>query len=178
MMKYKGFYLHMFSTLIRKHLREAYGKETTRRALKNAPGIYREMLTQVDDIGADNPMASNIYMCFVLMAIWKGAEGAITPDGFRPVIRNMVKTPLVTKILGKRDMNKPEAWRSPGKGFMKRKSERTTVLSTGIKPGITTLIKQSTGTVYTITSPTARSTITHGNTGIWKSCPSAVSWIT
>ena len=70
MMKYKGFYLHMFSTLIRKHLREAYGKETTRRALKNAPGIYREMLTQVDDIGADNPMASNIYMCFVLMAIW------------------------------------------------------------------------------------------------------------
>ena len=121
MMKYKGFYLHMFSTLIRKHLREAYGKETTRRALKNAPGIYREMLTQVDDIGADNPMASNIYMCFVLMAIWKGAEGAITPDGFRPVIRNMVKTPLVTKILGKRDMNKPEDLAQSWKGLYEKK---------------------------------------------------------
>ena len=121
MMKYKGFYLHMFSTLIRKHLREAYGKETTRRALKNAPGIYREMLTQVDDIGADNPMAGNIYMCFVLMAIWKGAEGAITPDGFRPVIRNMVKTPLVTKILGKRDMNKPEDLAQSWKGLYEKK---------------------------------------------------------
>ena len=63
MMKYKGVYLRLFSMLIRKPLRKAYGKETARRALKNAPGIFREMLTQVDDIGADNPMAGNIYMC-------------------------------------------------------------------------------------------------------------------
>ena len=41
MMKYKGSYLRLFSMLLRKHLKKAYGKEVTRRALKNAPGIYR-----------------------------------------------------------------------------------------------------------------------------------------
>ena len=121
MMKYKGSYLRLFSMLLRKHLKKAYGKEVTRRALKNAPGIYREMLTQVDDIGSDNPMASNIYMCFVLMAVWKGAEGAISPDSFRPVIRDMVKSPMVTKILGKRDMNRPEDIRESLKGLYEKK---------------------------------------------------------
>ncbi len=122
MMKYKGLYLRLFSVLLRKPLREAYGKEITRRALKNAPGVYREMLTQVDDIGADNPMAGNIYMCFVLMAVWKAADGAITPDGFRPVIRKMAKSPMMTKMLSKRDMNNPEELQQSWKGLYEKKA--------------------------------------------------------
>ena len=117
MMKYKGLYLRLFSILLRKPLREAYGKEITRRALKNAPGIYREMLSKVDDIGADNPMAGNIYMCFVLMAVWKGAEGAITPDSFRPVVRELVRSPLASKMVGGRDMNRPEDIRKSWEGL-------------------------------------------------------------
>ena len=154
MMKYKGLYLRLFSVLLRKPLREAYGKEITRRALKNAPGIYREMLTQVDDIGADNPMASNIYMCFVLMAVWKAADGAITPDGFRPVIRKMVKSPMMTRMLSKRDMNNPEELKQSWKGLYEK--GRISARSTGIKPGITISMRKSTGTAFTTTLPGVR----------------------
>ena len=152
MMKYKGLYLRLFSVLLRKPLREAYGKEITRRALKNAPGVYREMLTQVDDIGADNPMASNIYMCFVLMAVWKAADSAITPDGFRPVIRKMAKSPMMTKMLSKRDMNNPEELQQSWKGLYEKKAwadQRP-------QPGITISMRKSTGTAFTTTLPGVR----------------------
>lgn len=103
------------------------------------------MLTQVDDIGADNPMASNIYMCFVLMAVWKAAGGAITPDGFRPVIRKMAKSPMMTKMLSKRDMNNPEELQQSWKGLYERRPGRISARSTGIKPGITISMKKAPG---------------------------------
>jgi len=36
-----------------------------------AKSEYRATLERVDDIGADNPMASNIYMSFVFLAVYK-----------------------------------------------------------------------------------------------------------
>ena len=66
------------------------------------------MLNNVDDIGADNPMAGNIYMAFVFMAIWKAADGAITPDSFRVVVRRLLTESIARKFIGKSDMNKPE----------------------------------------------------------------------
>ncbi len=108
MMKYKSKYLLMFTVLLKKHLKAQYGDEITKKALKGAPDIYREMLNNADDIGADNPMAPNLYMCFVFLAIWKAADGAIDVESFRKVIINFIKSPLVNKILGGRDMNKPK----------------------------------------------------------------------
>ena len=69
MMPYKGTYLRLFSLLLRKPMTKEYGKALTRKALKAAPAIYRRMLEKTDDIGADNPMAGNVYMCFVFLAI-------------------------------------------------------------------------------------------------------------
>ena len=60
MMKYKGTFIKLFPIFMRKYLNEQYGKDVTSEALKKAPGIYRDMLAKVDDIGADNPMAGNI----------------------------------------------------------------------------------------------------------------------
>ena len=75
MMKYKSTYIRLIPLFMRKYMIKQYGRELTVRSLKKAPGIYREMLEQVDDIGFDNPMADNIYMGFVFMAIWKAADG-------------------------------------------------------------------------------------------------------
>ena len=58
------------------------------------------MLEKCDDIGYDNPMADNIYMCFVFLAIWKAADGAIDADSFRVVIRKLMKSRLVGKLVG------------------------------------------------------------------------------
>ncbi len=107
MMKYKGTFIKLFPIFMRKYLNEQYGKDVTSEALKKAPGIYRDMLAKVDDIGADNPMAGNIYMAFVLMAIWKAADGAIDPESYRKVIRNFMTKSIVRKFIGKNDLNQP-----------------------------------------------------------------------
>ena len=108
MMKYKGTYLKLFSIMLKKYLKEQYGSEVTKKALKESKTIYKEMLEKVDDIGADNPMASNIYSCFVFLAIWKAAEGAIDVESFRTVIKRFMKSPMVSKIMGRADLNRPE----------------------------------------------------------------------
>ncbi len=108
MMKYKGAYLWLFSTMMKKDLVERFGPKVTKKALKGAKPVYREMLMQVDDIGADNPMASNIYDCFVFLAILKAADGAIDVEGLGTVITKLMRRPLIRKVMGGRDLNKPE----------------------------------------------------------------------
>ena len=107
-MKYKGTFITVFPILMKKFMIEQYGKELTRKAFKKAPRIYREMLSQVDDIGYDNPMAGNIYMAFVFMAIWKAADGAIDTESYRTVVRSFLTKSLARKFIGKSDMNRPE----------------------------------------------------------------------
>lgn len=108
MMKYKGTFITVFPILMKKFMIEQYGKELTRKAFKKAPRIYREMLSQVDDIGYDNPMAGNIYMAFVFMAIWKAADGAIDTESYRTVVRSFLTKSLARKFIGKSDMNRSE----------------------------------------------------------------------
>jgi hypothetical protein len=108
MMKYKGTYLKLFSIMLKKYLKEQYGSEVTKKALKGSKVIYKEMLEKVDDIGSDNPMANNIYSCFVFLAIWKASDGAIDVESFRTVIKRFMKSTMVSKIMGGADLNRPE----------------------------------------------------------------------
>ena len=108
MMKYKGMFIRMFPPMLKKYMKEQFGSEITKKAFKGAPAIYRDMLNKCDDIGADNPMAKNIYMSFVFLAIWKASEGAIDVESYRKVIQNFVKSPMAGMIMGGKDLNKPE----------------------------------------------------------------------
>jgi len=108
MLKYKGTFIKMFPLMIKKFMVEQYGRQVTKEAFKKAPAIYRDMLMKVDDIGYDNPMAGNIYMAFVFMAIWKAADGAIDIESYRSVVRNFLTKSFARKFIGKSDMNKPE----------------------------------------------------------------------
>lgn len=117
MMKYKGTFIKLFPFMLKKYMTEQYGKDVTRKAFKGAPAIYRDMLEKCDDIGVDNPMAGNIYMCFVFLAIWKAADGAVDPDSFRVVIRKFMKSKMVGKIMGGKDLNRPEDMERAKKRF-------------------------------------------------------------
>lgn len=108
MMKYKSTYIRLIPLFMRKHMVQQYGKEVTRAALKKAPGIYREMLIEVDDIGFDNPMADNIYMGFVFMAIWKASDGKIDVESYRDVIKKFMGNPVVQRVVGGKDFNDPK----------------------------------------------------------------------
>ncbi len=98
----------MFAPFMKRIMTKKYGKKAAAKYLKKAKPLYRQMLAQMKDVGSNNPMASNVYMCFVFMAIWKAADGAITTDDMRAMTKELLEMKIVKKLMGGVDLNKPQ----------------------------------------------------------------------
>lgn len=98
-MKYTNKYWKLLIPFMKKSLNKRYGKEYTKELVEKADGIYRDMLNRVDDVGEDNPMASNIYECLVVMAIWKAANGKISVNDLREICVGIMSMPVL-KVVG------------------------------------------------------------------------------
>ena len=59
---------------MKKYLVQKFGRKATSQSLKKGKAIYRDMLEKTEDVGVDNPMAGNIYMGYVLMAICRAGN--------------------------------------------------------------------------------------------------------
>lgn len=99
MMKYTNKYWKLLIPFMKKSLNKRYGKEYTKELVEKADGIYRDMLNRVDDVGEDNPMASNIYECLVVLAIWKAADGKISVNDLREICVGIMSMPVL-KVVG------------------------------------------------------------------------------
>lgn len=115
-MKYTSKYFNIFSLLLKKPMKKHFGGKATRECLKKALPIYRDMILKTEDIGQKNPMAGNIYMGYVFMAICRA--GNYTPDDFTEVSVEFMNSPLVQKFIAGRDMNNPDDIK---KGYEKMK---------------------------------------------------------
>ena len=69
MMEYTNKYWKMIMPLVKKSLVKRFGKEETALLVQKTDAIYREMLNRSDDIGKDNPMASNLYECLIFLCL-------------------------------------------------------------------------------------------------------------
>ena len=99
MMKYTGKYWIMLAPLVRRSLKWHYGKDFAEQVMKKAKPIYRDLLNRMYDIGADNPMASNVYTSFVFIAVWKAANGKITVKALKAISKEVIQfKPL--KLMG------------------------------------------------------------------------------
>lgn len=98
-MKYTNKYWKLLIPFMKKSLNKRYGKEYTKELVEKADGIYRDMLNRVDDVGEDNPMASNIYECLVVLAIWKAADGKISVNDLREICVGIMSMPVL-KVVG------------------------------------------------------------------------------
>ena len=85
MLKYTGKYWLILAPLVKKSLKKHYGKAFADMTMIKAKSEYRAMLERVVDIGADNPMASNIYMSLVFFAVYKAANRKITIKALRMI---------------------------------------------------------------------------------------------
>ena len=56
------------------------------------------MLNRSDDIGKDNPMASNLYECLIFLAVWKAADGKISVDGLREITHEVMGFPIMKAV--------------------------------------------------------------------------------
>lgn len=106
MMKFKKNYLYLFTFLLRKPMNQKCGKEITADTLRKVKPIYKEMLAATEDIGSDNPMANNIYMGYVFMAVWKAADGKISVADLREVTAEFMHLPIMRLLMGGKNVNK------------------------------------------------------------------------
>lgn len=98
-MKYTNKYWKLLIPFMKKSLNKRYGKEYTKELVEKADGIYRDMLNRMDDVGEDNPMATNIYECLVVLAIWKAADGKISVNDLREICVGIMSMPVL-KVVG------------------------------------------------------------------------------
>ena len=98
-MQYTDKYWKMLMPFIKRNLTKRYGKIYTKNLIAKTDKEYREMLCRADDIGADNPMASNTYECLVFLALWKAADGRISVDDLRKLTHDILSMPVL-KLMG------------------------------------------------------------------------------
>lgn len=63
------------------------------------------MIEKTEDIGANNPMAENIYLGYVFMAVCRACNFNI--DDFKGTITEFFNNKMVSKALSKSDLNNP-----------------------------------------------------------------------
>lgn len=67
-MKYNGFYFWLFSKPMKAVLTEKYDKNYAAEIMKKSKILYRRLVEEADDIGADNPMAYNELFALAFVA--------------------------------------------------------------------------------------------------------------
>ena len=90
MLEYTGKYWMILAPIVKKSLKKHYGKTFADKTMTKAKREYRAMLERMDDIGADNPMASNVYMSFVFFAVYRAANGKISIKALRRISEEAV----------------------------------------------------------------------------------------
>ncbi len=99
MLEYTNKYWKMLMPLTKKSLVKRFGKEETEKLIKKTDRVYREMLSRADDVGKDNPMASNVYQCLIFLALWEASDGRITVDDLREITHEILSAPML-KVTG------------------------------------------------------------------------------
>lgn len=99
MMEYTDKYWKMVIPYVKKSVTKRYGKEYTAALIQKTHTEYKDMLCRIDDVGKDNPMASNIYECLVFLALWKAADGRISIDELREISVDVLSMPVL-KLMG------------------------------------------------------------------------------
>mgnify|MGYP004493632203 FL=1 len=99
MMEYTDKYWKMIIPLVKKELVRRFGKEEAASLIQKTDTVYRDMLNRADDIGKDNPMASNLYEGLLFLALWEAADGKISVDDLREITRAVMQFPAM-KLVG------------------------------------------------------------------------------
>lgn len=98
-MEYTDKYWKMIIPLVKKDLVRRFGKEEAASLIQKTDVVYRDMLNRADDIGKDNPMASNLYEGLLFFALWEAADGKISVDDLREITRAVMQFPAM-KLVG------------------------------------------------------------------------------
>ena len=105
---YTGKFWAVVAPLARHYIKKLYGADLATKAYRGGKPIYKELIDRSPAIGAGNPMANNLYLSCVIFALWKAAEGQITPDMMREVLRAIFSSKPLKAMGNKGDLRKQE----------------------------------------------------------------------
>ena len=86
-MKYNGFYFWLFKRPMKKVLIEKYGKVYASDIIRKSKGVYRDLVENMDDIGADNPMVYNEMFALVFVSPYLASDKKIPPETIQEMMR-------------------------------------------------------------------------------------------
>ena len=86
-MKYNGFYFCLFKRPMKKVLIEKYGKVYASDIIRKSKGVYRDLVENMDDIGADNPMVYNEMFALVFVSPYLASDKKIPPETIQEMMR-------------------------------------------------------------------------------------------
>lgn len=87
--------------------------------LKKAKPIYIDLLSRIDGISDNNPMAFNITSSFIIIAIWLASDRTITPEQMSDIMRIALDWKPMKAMVGMVDMNTQKGVRTFGKMMRK-----------------------------------------------------------
>lgn len=107
MLEYTDKYWRMLIPLAKRSLVKRYGRTYTKELVSKADVVYRDLLDAADDIGKNNPMASNLYEALIFVSLWRASDGTIDEQDLRGIVSDVISAPMM-KIMGLYiNMNKP-----------------------------------------------------------------------
>lgn len=104
-MKCKPMIWSIMTSRMKKGIQDVVPGEDAAGLIKKARPIYQELLSKVEGISDDNPMAGNITMSFVIIAVWLASDRRITPEQMSRIMENVLDWKPVKLMYGGVDMN-------------------------------------------------------------------------
>lgn len=106
MLKYKPMYWYALESIIKNNLKKKYSKDDTKIILLNAKKEYKYLLSIADDIGSNNPMASNMYMCLLFLSFLTGNKEKVKEEDLKELISTTLNSKIVDFLISRNDMNR------------------------------------------------------------------------
>lgn len=104
-MRYKSIYWIILSPFIKKYLKKYFSKSKIKEIMKKSNSEYISLLEKADDIGENNPMASNLYFALLFLSFHTENPDIFTSDMLKEMIRFVLTDEFLLKIM-KFDLNK------------------------------------------------------------------------
>lgn len=113
-MKYDPFIFWFMSKRMKAGLKQFYSGQELDRWIRDSKPIYKKLLSEVRGVSDRNPMASNITMAFVVIAIWLASSRKITPEEMSAAMKAAVDMKVFHLVFGMIDMNTEKGIRTFG----------------------------------------------------------------
>ena len=104
-MKFKPILWLVFSGRMKKGLKAVVPREDAKFLLKKAKPIYKDLLSKMEGVSDNNPMATNITTSFIIISVWLASGKRITTEEMSRIMEIVVDWMPMKMLYGSIDMN-------------------------------------------------------------------------